>query len=532
MFERMIRELQTLGRTKEISVPIQADSEGYLDKECPAEACMFSFKVHGDDWRNLVRGDEVFCPMCRHAAHGKSWFTTSQIELAKKHAVAQLQGRLNQAMRDDARAWNAQQKSGFLRITMDVRGPTRAIPVPVAAGEPMRLKATCEACSCRYSYIGSAFFCPACGHNSAAGTFEQTLAAVRTVASLRQQLRMSLSADDAELTARLLREKGLGDVVMAVQRLAERIWESLPGTRPAPRNAFQRLDDAGKLWLGATGQDFSAFLSVEEFRHLQIGYQRRHLLAHRQGEVDEEYLRKSGDRALSVGQRVTVNDEFLIDFVNLAEKLGRGMLTALQSPSDTHISLVIESATVPPQTPTEYARATPRLASGYSADADAIARLLVFSSKNGRRSDPQLSADTVRQGTGLTDDDIAEAVYALERSGLVTRYEVLAMGNIGFHLLSPEPGLFELFDPIFGLGDPTNDARALADALLEGGEQAGSTTALAERLGWTARRTNPALDWLIARDLVMASETRDPVWTTVWIRRNPGLRTFVQQGSP
>lgn len=35
MFERLIKELKELERTKQISVPIEADKEGYLDRECP-----------------------------------------------------------------------------------------------------------------------------------------------------------------------------------------------------------------------------------------------------------------------------------------------------------------------------------------------------------------------------------------------------------------------------------------------------------------------------------------------------------------
>ena len=29
----------------------------------------------------------------------------------------------------------------------------------------MRLRAVCETCGCRYSYVGAAYFCPACGAN-------------------------------------------------------------------------------------------------------------------------------------------------------------------------------------------------------------------------------------------------------------------------------------------------------------------------------------------------------------------------------
>jgi hypothetical protein len=75
MFKNLQRELKNLSRLTEVSVPIERDPEGFLDKECPSETCFFLFKVHGDDWLNIVRDEEVFCPSCRHAAPAKSWYT-------------------------------------------------------------------------------------------------------------------------------------------------------------------------------------------------------------------------------------------------------------------------------------------------------------------------------------------------------------------------------------------------------------------------------------------------------------------------
>lgn len=64
MFKNLQKELERLERMKQISVPIEPDSEGYLDKECPSEPCLFLFKIRGDDWSNIVRDEEVFCPSC------------------------------------------------------------------------------------------------------------------------------------------------------------------------------------------------------------------------------------------------------------------------------------------------------------------------------------------------------------------------------------------------------------------------------------------------------------------------------------
>jgi hypothetical protein len=55
MFENLLRELSALEQTTSISVPLEKDAEGYYDKECPAENCLFGFKIHADDWQDLMR---------------------------------------------------------------------------------------------------------------------------------------------------------------------------------------------------------------------------------------------------------------------------------------------------------------------------------------------------------------------------------------------------------------------------------------------------------------------------------------------
>ena len=44
MFEETLRELKRL-QGAQVAVPVPADADGYLDRECPAEKCLFGFKV-------------------------------------------------------------------------------------------------------------------------------------------------------------------------------------------------------------------------------------------------------------------------------------------------------------------------------------------------------------------------------------------------------------------------------------------------------------------------------------------------------
>ena len=326
MFENLQRELDRLSRLQKVEVPLEADPQGYADKECPAEACLFQFKIHAEDWTNLVRDEEVFCPSCRHAAPSKSWYTAEQIEAAKQYARGVVVNRINGAMRADAVASKRRKRpSSFLSITLSVKGGRNALLLPVAAAEPMRLHTTCDSCGCRYSFVGAAYFCPSCGANSASHTFKQTLASIRTAAGLGETLRSTLDPDEAEVMTRTLLEKAIQDTVMSFQRLAEQLYEAQAGI-PARRNAFQNLDAGSNLWATVVGFSFEQLLDPATLDRLRVFYQQRHLLAHQQGIVDADYITRSGDVTYAVGQRLIISEASVLEFARLIERLGLALL--------------------------------------------------------------------------------------------------------------------------------------------------------------------------------------------------------------
>ena len=55
MFKNLQKELGKLAQLEEVSVPIDYDCDGFLDKQCPSEVCLFTFKINGEDWTSIVR---------------------------------------------------------------------------------------------------------------------------------------------------------------------------------------------------------------------------------------------------------------------------------------------------------------------------------------------------------------------------------------------------------------------------------------------------------------------------------------------
>lgn len=92
MFRNTLRMLEQLNGTMTYKMDVLPDEDGYYDKECPNEKCLSKFKVNAEDWKNLFRDEEAFCPFCGHSAPATSWWTTEQIEQAKsRHLIRCLQ---------------------------------------------------------------------------------------------------------------------------------------------------------------------------------------------------------------------------------------------------------------------------------------------------------------------------------------------------------------------------------------------------------------------------------------------------------
>lgn len=339
MFEKLIRELEELEGTSVVSLPVKADENGYLDKECPAPKCAFAFKVLDEHWVEKFRDEAVFCPRCGHTDTAESWATTEQIEQAKGQIVAMLQSRIDGAIEADAHAFNANQpRRGFLRMSMTISGTApQHVMVPLAAAAVLQQQLVCAECGAGYAVLGPAFFCPCCGHNSADQMFERALAKVRTkiegIHVVRDALRASTSADDAETFCRSTIEGGLQDCVVAFQFLAERLYISPSGSKRPGLNAFQRLDGGSDLWRATIGKGYDDWLDTGELRELTVLFQRRHLLAHRDGIVDDKYVQKSADTTYRVGQRVVVVAADVLRMAALVEKLGAALRAAAARPS-------------------------------------------------------------------------------------------------------------------------------------------------------------------------------------------------------
>ena len=332
MFDEVLRKVRELERGVKVPIRVEADDNGYFDRVCPSRDCRTLFKVKFDDWRRIVRDEEVFCPLCRHDAKATEWNTPSQKRHHEQASQAYVQRAIGRAMQSDASRFNrSQSRSGFITMSMSYKPGFVPVPIPAKAADVMTQEFTCEKCQCRYASIGAAFFCPACGHNSVLETFANALSTVRktitAIPEIRQALKQTADENVAEDSVRHICENGLVKIVSSFQRYAEACFSKLANAKTftVRRNLFQNLTESDELWRRATGTGYTDILNVADYKCLSLYFQQRHVLSHLDGIVDQQYIDRSQDRRLDVGQRLIVSESSVLDLSRIAEALTSGL---------------------------------------------------------------------------------------------------------------------------------------------------------------------------------------------------------------
>ena len=319
-----------------IDIQIRSDEKGYFDRQCPNGNCNYFFKIKLRDWKDKVSDDEVHCPMCGHVDVSTEWNTPAQREAFKQRALAALQGKIFKMFDDTfGKIARSTQNNKYFRVTYK---PGKRITFdnnPIGQSEEWENEIVCSECGTGYSVIGSAYFCPCCGFNSVETAFDNSLNSIeKKLASLpeiRGLLANNYSEDDAENICRSMQESAIGDIVSAFQKMACSRYNRLSGCSAKP-NDFQVIDRGSQFFYDKFGRSYLDFISADEYDFLGLMFQRRHIVEHNDGFVDQRYLDKSGDTSYVVGQRLVIKKEDIDLFLRLVRKLGAGLITIQPNP--------------------------------------------------------------------------------------------------------------------------------------------------------------------------------------------------------
>jgi hypothetical protein len=271
----------------EMSIPIHPDAEGYLGRECPA--CEKYFKVK---LGTGISGDiDCHCPYCNETASHNKFATKQQVEYAQSVVVNQFTAQLLGQMKKLERKPDRNQ---FISIGITVTGnPT---PLVHYTESELEEKVTCENCTLEYTIYGVFGYCPDCGvHNS------------NQMANANYDLILKMldlaSKADADIASKLV-ENALEDAISAFDGFGrEHCSKTYKGI------SFQSIPRARDRILKEQNFDISGGTPADEWAFVANQFQKRHLLAHKMGIIDEDYCRNTGTDAHWVGRKVSISRE-------------------------------------------------------------------------------------------------------------------------------------------------------------------------------------------------------------------------------
>lgn len=314
----MSRQLRRLGSQFSISIP--TDAEGYLGREC--EKCKSYFKITPGTGIEGVA--HCICPYCGHKADTSDFATPEQIEYAQSVVMKQVMGAVDKDLKDMARSFNRKASGGLFSMKMNVR--SRPSPIRYYAEKDLETPVECSECSLRYAIYGVFGFCPDCGAHNSLQILEKNLELAR------KQIALAEKADDDDLKTQLIGD-ALENAVSAFDGFGREAAAAKADLTTNPTQvqklSFQNLASTDAALQSLFGFSLGSGVSVEEWTLLVRCFQKRHLLAHKMGVVDEKYIAATGDSQSVEGRKIRISADEVASLIDAVATLGVHLVTSI-----------------------------------------------------------------------------------------------------------------------------------------------------------------------------------------------------------
>lgn len=296
------------------SVSITPDDDGYLGRECPVPECKGYFKITpgtGVQDRSTCR-----CPYCGQESGSQQFFTAAQREYARSVVMR----KVTDAVHKDLKTLEFEHKPvGPFGIGISMKVKTsQPAPIRYYRESKLETEVVCDKCSLRYAIYGVFGWCPDCGSHNSLQILGKNLELVK------KEIALSTTVE-GELGAHLLGD-ALENAVSAFDGFGREVCAKASTTI-----SFQNLGSARRKVKEAYAFDFADPVTPKDWDFVSTVFQKRHLLAHNMGVVDEEYLRKTNDPSAVVGRKVQISQEELNKATLTIEVVGRRLFEGIFS---------------------------------------------------------------------------------------------------------------------------------------------------------------------------------------------------------
>lgn len=322
-----MNHLRRLGN--EISISIPPDDNRFTGRECPQADCEGYFKI---EFGTGLEGEELpcHCPYCGHIDGHDHFWTKEQIEYAKSVALRKITGAIQKDLK--SLEFDYKPKGAFgIGLSMKVT-PGRLPPIHHFREKQLETEVICTSCTLRYSVYGVFAFCPDCGKHNSLQILEKNHELIG------KMLDIATKENDEKSLSEKLVENALEDCVSSFDGFGRELCRVHAEKARTPDKVkgvhFQDLETAQKRVLDLFGIDMSTVLEPDEWRTVNIVFQKRHLIAHKLGVVDKKYITKTNDIRAVEGRKISISDSEVRESVEIVYTLAQKLSTMIPVTDD------------------------------------------------------------------------------------------------------------------------------------------------------------------------------------------------------
>jgi len=323
-----------------LEMPIPRSTSGKIHRDCPSAGCvpgLFqlgkapSGRTVSNAHVTLIRRQQdtpgTTCPYCGTDAADRAFLFKGDMEAAKKQVLWAAKEDVHDAIHGMLKDLGRGLGSGFIRVKVE-SNRLHSLP-PLIRRRDLLRDLTCDICQRSYGVYAAALFCPDCGGRNIHVHFRREIQLIGQQIDLAKKIGED---GDRELAYRLL-GNAHEDVLTAFEAYHKVIYrflikQRLPAeadvlcSKKAIGTRFQNIQRGQELY-ARFGFDPYAGLCEDDRQFLGINIEKRHVLGHNLGMVDEAYAALT--QAGRPGETVPLLADEIARFASVCESVIVGL---------------------------------------------------------------------------------------------------------------------------------------------------------------------------------------------------------------
>jgi hypothetical protein len=309
----------------QVSVRIPRDEKGMMGRECPK--CELIFKIRPGTG---LKGKDLpcRCAYCGHVANHDQFWTKEQIEYAKSVALHEFVDQFHDELK---KLEFDHPPRGPFGIGISLKLTTQTYPLRYYHEPKLETDVVCERCTLVYAIYGAFAFCPDCGSHNSFTILCKNL-------ELAEKMLALAGTQEPDFAEHLVGD-ALENVVSALDGFGREICKVATSKATNPAGAeevrFQNLVGARGRIQKLFGFDLTTFVPMLDWEFACRCFQKRHLLAHKMGVIDDNYVQATKDPAAVVGRKVHISPDEVKRLIDVVRQLGERLTGRLLPPPTT-----------------------------------------------------------------------------------------------------------------------------------------------------------------------------------------------------